>query len=67
MLKNTPEWARGFKETMETEFKKNYDPLMKRAEESVVNDGITETSRIYRMTLKYAFGSAVEKMKSLKK
>lgn len=66
MMKDTPAWAKEFKETMEAEFAKNYDGLLARSIESVVHDGTTEISRIYRMTMKYDFASAVEKLKLIK-
>jgi ubiquitin-conjugating enzyme E2 Z len=67
MMMKTPEWAADFKETMEKEFAKNYDALLLLATAAAAtHDGKTETSRIYRMTLKYDFSAAVEKLKLLK-
>lgn len=66
MMKSPPAFATEFKEIMDKEFEKNYDGLVERAQAAVTHDGRTETSNIYRMTVKYAFGIAVEKLKSLK-
>jgi ubiquitin-conjugating enzyme E2 Z len=66
MMTKTPAFAEDFKETMTELFKKNYEELLKRAEESKVHDGGSETSRIYRMTVRYDFKGAVEKLKSIK-
>lgn len=66
MLKTTPAWGKEFKDIMVEQFSKNYDGLVERAQASFTHDGTTDISRIYRMTVKYEFASAVEKMKLLK-
>ena len=66
MLTNTPAWAADFKDTMTAEFQKNYPLLLEKAEKALVHDKVTETSRAYRMTIKYNFSGLVEKLKSIK-
>lgn len=66
MLKTPSSFAKEFKEIMDEQFLKNYDALIAKATESSAIDGTTETSRIYRMMIKYNFTNLVEKLKSLK-
>lgn len=66
MMTRPPRFAKEFNEIIKEHFLKNYDALIAKATESTSVDGTTETSRIYRMVIKYNFGNLVEKLKSLK-
>jgi ubiquitin-protein ligase len=66
MLTKPPAYVAGFEEILRSEFMKRKEDILKRAADDSVNDGKTETCRVFSMKSTYNFTRLIEQLLAVK-